>query len=189
MYELLILGMLTSRDMSGYKLRGILESSLVPCREISNGVMYPLLQKLAAHDYIEFKVIEKNHRNKKLAHLTDLGAKRFTELMAEPVAQDAKRESIFRFKFRGMAGVDPATQLRIFNEYANSVQADLQAYQTVHDHLHTLMDSDPDNRDHLRWAIRSLNLSISICQAKQRWVEKCRQEINQNRGKTNEEAN
>lgn len=64
MYELLILGMLTSRDMSGYKLRGILESSLVPRREISNGVMYPLLQKLAAHGYIEFKVIEKNHRNK-----------------------------------------------------------------------------------------------------------------------------
>ncbi|GHP13394.1 transcriptional regulator [Lentilactobacillus fungorum] len=179
MYELLILGMLTSKDMSGYKLRGILESSLVPRREISNGVMYPLLQKLQRHGYIEFKVIKENHRNKKLAHITELGTKRFAELMHEPVVQDAKRESIFRFKFRGMAGVDSATQLEILSDYRDSVQADLQAYQEVHDHLHQLVAANPDNREHLRSAIRSLNLSISLCHTKLQWIKQYQQEINQ----------
>ena len=52
MYELLILGTLMSRSMSGYKLRKILGNSLVPRREISNGVMYPLLRKLEDDGYI-----------------------------------------------------------------------------------------------------------------------------------------
>ncbi|MFT8581021.1 MAG: PadR family transcriptional regulator [Schleiferilactobacillus perolens] len=73
MYELLILGTLMSRNMTGYKLRQVVESSLVPRREISNGVMYPLLAKLEDHGYIEFLADETDPRNKKVAQITPAG--------------------------------------------------------------------------------------------------------------------
>jgi len=44
MYELLILGSLVQRDMSGYKLRCILQNSMIPRRPISNSVIYPVLK-------------------------------------------------------------------------------------------------------------------------------------------------
>lgn len=65
MYELLILIMLTSRDMSGYKLRQILGSTLVPRREISNGVMYPMLNKMAAAGHITLHREDDDPRAKK----------------------------------------------------------------------------------------------------------------------------
>ncbi|WP_252902555.1 PadR family transcriptional regulator [Paucilactobacillus hokkaidonensis] len=65
MYELLILGVLRGRDMSGYKLGLVLEGSLVPRREISNGVLYPLINRLAAQGYIEITEKHDGPRNKK----------------------------------------------------------------------------------------------------------------------------
>ena len=59
MYELSILGALMSRDMSGYKLRQVLGSNLVPRREISNGVMYPVLQQLQHKGYITMSLARK----------------------------------------------------------------------------------------------------------------------------------
>lgn len=182
MYELLILGVLTSRDMSGYKLRVILESSLVPRREISNGVMYPLLRKLADKGFINFIEDDDNPRNKKVAHITAAGITRFRQLMNRQVARDAKREAIFRFKFRGMAGVDQATQEQILADYQAAEQDDLGVYREVRRHLQEKYDDDPTvNRPYIIWAIRSLELSIAICQAKLKWIKSCRQEINQDR--------
>ncbi|MFZ2942377.1 MAG: PadR family transcriptional regulator, partial [Latilactobacillus curvatus] len=54
MYELLMLSALMSRNMSGYKLRIILENAMVPRRKISNGVLYPLLDKLESKGCIGF---------------------------------------------------------------------------------------------------------------------------------------
>ncbi|MFD1125369.1 PadR family transcriptional regulator [Lentilactobacillus raoultii] len=181
MYELLILGVLTSQDMSGYKLRTILESSLVPRREISNGVMYPLLKKLADQGFIVFLKAPDTARNKKFAHLTAAGFTRFQQLMAASVTRDAKRESIFRFKFRGMAGIDFDTQEQILTDYEAAEQSDLNSYQEVYRHLQTKLTQSTTNRDDLRWAIRSLDLSLSICHAKLNWLKNCRQKINQDR--------
>ncbi|GEP24675.1 MAG: PadR family transcriptional regulator [Lentilactobacillus diolivorans] len=177
MYELLILGLLMSRDVSGYKLRIIFESSLVPRREISNGVMYPLLQKLSKKGYIEFIENTQNPRNEKLAHITQTGINRFQQLMAAEVPNDAKRESIWRFKFRGMAGVDPQTQQQILTDYENAVATDFNVYTKVKQHLSEKL-ADPDsNQPYLVWAIRSLDLSISICHAKTNWIDNCRQKM------------
>ncbi|MCP9333403.1 PadR family transcriptional regulator [Lentilactobacillus hilgardii] len=185
LYELLILGVLTSRDMSGYKLRIILESSLVPRREISNGVMYPLLRKLANKGFIEFIEDYHNPRNKKMAHITSAGIERFRQLMNDTVSRDAKRESIFRFKFRGMAGVDSTTQNQILDDFEAAEHSDLKVYQEVLHHLHAKLDDPTANHPYIIWAIRSLNLSLSICRAKIKWIKNCRQKINEDRKRLN----
>ena len=104
MYELSILGALMSRDMSGYKLRQVLGSNLVPRREISNGVMYPVLQQLQHKGYITMSLAENSPRHEKVAHITDIGQKHFYALMAAPVPVDAKRESVYLFKSQGEEG-------------------------------------------------------------------------------------
>jgi DNA-binding PadR family transcriptional regulator len=55
MYELLILSALMVHDRTGYKLGKILEGNLEPRRQISNGVMYPMLHKLEKAGYITLR--------------------------------------------------------------------------------------------------------------------------------------
>ena len=171
MYELLILGMLMSRNMSGYKLRGVLGSALVPQRKISNGVMYQLLSKLETSGDIVFIENPKDPRNKKLAHITDTGRAHFYELMQQPVPEGARNESIYRFKFRGMFAVDLAQQQQLLQDYADKAQEDLNIYREVRQHLLTkLTTAKGANQDALKAGIHSIELSIIICQAKQTWV-------------------
>lgn len=179
MYELLILGVLTSRDMSGYKLRCVLESALVPRRPVSNGVMYPVLKKLAEQGFIVFVDQPNDPRGKRLAHITDAGMDRVQELMRQPVAEDGKRESIYRFKFRGMSAVDAATQERILADYEASNQTDRNVYQEVWEHLQDKLHQSDARHDALTWGCRSLELGIAICDAKQAWIDQCRVEMSQ----------
>lgn len=179
MYELLILGILRNRDMSGYKLGRVLESSLVPRREISNGVIYPLLNRLAKQGYIEMTENQHEPRNKKMARITELGQQRFQELMMVTVADDAKRESIYRFKFRGMDGVDVATQHQILADYENATQTDLNIYQHVQRHLQARLADNPGDARSIKSGIRAIALSISICQTKQAWINKYKTEMEQ----------
>lgn len=170
MYELLILSMLASRDMSGYKLRVVLGNTLVPRRAISNGVMYPLLNKLAQDGYITLREETDGKRSKKIAHLTDAGLVRLKELMKAPIADDSKRESNFRFKLRGMEVLSREEQVEILADYEVATLEDLNAYRTSKKHLSERQD-DPA-RPFLQWSIRSLELSISMCQAKLQWIGK-----------------
>ncbi|MFC6171822.1 PadR family transcriptional regulator [Loigolactobacillus jiayinensis] len=171
MYELLILGILQIHNMSGYKLAQVLESSLEPRRVISNGVMYPLLNRLAKQGYIEIAAEPNTHRNKKMVQITELGRQRFQELMAQPVAMDAKRESIYRFKFRGMASVDTATQQAILADYAAATQADLDSYQAFKTHVQAQVGVELAANTSLVTGARALDLSIAICHAKQAWTK------------------
>ncbi|BAP86275.1 transcriptional regulator [Paucilactobacillus hokkaidonensis JCM 18461] len=179
MYELLILGVLRGRDMSGYKLGLVLEGSLVPRREISNGVLYPLINRLAAQGYIEITEKHDGPRNKKMTHITELGKQRFQELMMAPVSIDSKRESIYRFKFRSMDGVKAEAQHKILAEYEANVQTDLNIYQQVQVHLKEKMTSKPTDYERLKSAVRALELSIDICKTKQNWIDNYKVEMKQ----------
>lgn len=188
MYELLILGMLMSRDMSGYKLRDVLGSALVPQRKISNGVMYPLLAKLEAAGEIVFIEDPNNPRNKKLAHITTVGQAHFYDLMQQPVADGARRESIYRFKFRGLFAVDLNQRKQILQDYADVVQEDFNIYKEVHQHLLTLLTDDAPNPAALMAGLHSIELSLAICQTKQNWVTQYLAEIH-NKELQNESKN
>lgn len=188
MYELLVLGMLMSRDMSGYKLRDVLGSALVPRRKLSNGVMYPLLTKLEKAGDIIFIEEPKDPRNKKLARITETGKTHFYKLMRQPVADNARNESIYRFKFRGMFALSFQEQQTILQDYENKVQADLNIYNQIHQHLIQLLTADPSNKEAIHAGIQSIELSLTICMAKQTWVTQYVAEI-QNKEQHNDSKN
>jgi len=171
MYELLILGTLISRDMSGYKLAQVLESALVPRRKISNGVIYPILKKLATTGDIVFVPAKIDSRGKRLAQITAQGREHLHEMLVTPVALDAKRESLYRFKFRGMANESPAVQGQILNEYKAAILSDLEIYQQVYLHLQKNLATSPTERANaLTWGIRTLELQIAGSETKVKWT-------------------
>jgi len=173
MYELLILGTLESRDMSGYKLGQVLETTLVPRRKISNGVMYPILKKLAAAGDIIFVSAKADARGKRLAQITAQGREHLHQMLMTPVAVDAKRESLYHFKFKGMANESLAVQLQILNEYKAAVLTDLEIYQRVYLHLQEKLEKAPTSRiNALKWGIRSLELQIAGSETKVKWTNR-----------------
>ena len=178
MYELLVLGSLLSRDMSGYKLCQVLGNALVPRRKISNGVMYPLLNKLAAAGDITFVTDTTNARGKKGAHLTATGRAHLHDMLVTPVTTDAKRESLYRFKFKGMATEPVAVQSQILNEYKEALLTDLQIYQQVYLHLkEKLATASMDRRASLDWSIRTLELQIAESETKIKWSNRQLQDL------------
>ncbi len=170
MYELLILGALMIHPRTGYKLRKILGGSLDPRREISNGVMYPLLHKLATAGFITLRDVEDDTaRGSKLAEITEKGEARFNELMHEPIAVDAKRESMFRFKFRGLGRESTAYQRDVLTAYQTVVQEDLTVYRNVRMHLESIGDR-PERKLDLGWTLRTIDLQIRVAETKLAWA-------------------
>ncbi|KRM75797.1 PadR family transcriptional regulator [Secundilactobacillus collinoides] len=177
MYELLILIMLTSRDMSGYKLRQILGSTLVPRREISNGVMYPMLNKMAAAGHITLHREDDDPRAKKIASITDEGRQRLQVLMAQPIEMDAKRESMFRFKLRGLGTVAVAKRASILADYETAVRTDRASFETTYKLLTEKLMYQVSDKTVLKWSAQSLKLSINICDTKLAWISQCQNEL------------
>ncbi|MFL2063345.1 PadR family transcriptional regulator [Latilactobacillus sakei] len=171
MYELLMLSALMSRNMSGYKLRIILENALSPRRKISNGVLYPLLDKLESKGYIGFDEADQNSRGTKIAHITEAGRQYFAELMAQPVAHDAKWDDTYRFKMRGMHYIDAAEQISILQDYYNALAADRYVYAGVKAHLTDLRDTEGTDTNYYQWQIRSVDFVMTTLKAKMDWLQ------------------
>lgn len=169
MYELLILGSLASHDMSGYKLRIILQNMMIPRHKVSNSAIYPVLKKLNESGEIELYDLTNSARDEKMAHLTAKGQARLVELMAEPIPINSKLEAVYRCKFRALPAVNVVKQTEILSDYAALVKEDLSCYESVKQHLIDHLKR-PHN-DYLQWGIKNLELNIMICQTKLDWVE------------------
>jgi len=171
MYELLMLSALMSRNMSGYKLRIILENAMVPRRKISNGVLYPLLDKLESKGCIGFEEADQDSRGTKIAHITEEGRRYFAELMAKPVVHDAKWDDAYRFKMRGMHYIDAKEQVSILQDFYSELAEDLHVYSGVEKHLTELKDADETMTDYYYWQIRSTDFVITTIKAKMDWLQ------------------
>lgn len=172
MYELLVLGALLTVDMSGYKLRTILENNLVPRRPLSNGTLYPCLHSMEKDGYITMLAVNDKHGSK-LAHITPAGIARYHELMAAPIPADSKRESMYRFKFRSLGATPLATQRTILTDYRDVVQSELNIYLDVHAHVTGLTPAmSPEQFQVANSSLRTLELQIAINRTKLEWVAK-----------------
>ncbi|WP_173021184.1 PadR family transcriptional regulator [Secundilactobacillus folii] len=169
MYDLLVLSALLVHDRTGYKLRKILETSLDPRRQISNGVMYPLLHRLEKSGYIELDTkIVKGHE-RKIAHITPAGEQYLHTLMKTPVAMDAKRESTFHFKFRALGREKVKFQRSVLQAYQTAIHSDIEVYQEVISHLKKIVER-PERKMDVGWSLRTLQLELAVSNAKLAWT-------------------
>lgn len=170
MYELLILSALMSRNMSGYKLRLILENSMSPRRKISNGILYPVLDKLEGKGYIKFNE-DKDSRGTKIESITELGRDYFHELMKKTVVHDSKWDDTYRFKMRGMNYISVVDQITILQNYFNELDTDSHAYKIVKQHLIDLKKEYVTVEDYYQWQIRSTDFVMAVLETKMNWIQ------------------
>lgn len=171
MYELIILGILTSGDKSGYALRNILENIFTTRRKVSSGVLYPRLDEFAKSGWITLYEDPKDPRSARFAHLTTAGEQHFLKLMEQPVAYDSKREELLHFKCRFLGSVGPTIRYQILTEYQAYLEADIRAYETLAVHMQEHIQRGDKQREKYHYVLESTALDQTLAQAKLTWVK------------------
>jgi DNA-binding PadR family transcriptional regulator len=139
MYELFVLGELMDGPHYGYLLRDILGRLLGPFRQISWGVLYPLIRHLEREGLIvlDEKVgtgrsegIQGNQQRKQY-HITDAGRRRFFALMLETGDFTADYPELFLIKLNNLDHLTREQKLTILWHYRDYLQIEqkyLQSY-------------------------------------------------------------
>lgn len=119
MYELFILGELMNQPLHGYRLQSILSNVLGPIRQISWGVLYPLIRKLEKEGLIEKATEELGGagRPRKVYRITDAGRDRFHWLMTEPAEYTTDFENLFDIKLSNFHNIVKEEQVHIMKQY------------------------------------------------------------------------
>src|SRR5215475_2447873 len=125
LYELFILARLMSQPFHGYLLRQLLGVAIGPTRQISWGVLYPLIRRLEENGLIESRPATggpaeagvEGERQRRIYQITEAGKARFQELMAEPGAYNTDYADTFSIKLSGFAYVSRERQLEILRHY------------------------------------------------------------------------
>jgi DNA-binding PadR family transcriptional regulator len=172
MYELFILGQLLANPKSGYQIRARLQNTLGLHRQISYGVLYPLLDKMQRADYIGIK--EQGIHSKKVYEILPVGRKQFQQLMEQPIPENAHTEDLFMIKLDVMQYVSPSRQLALLDEY----QA--EQHQIVNDiniKMHALLNDS--HRGH-RYAYKLLELRLARANTTLKWIQVYQEDINGN---------
>ncbi len=85
MLEYLILGSLTINDMSGYEIKKLMSNSTAFFSNISDGSLYPTLNRCEKNGLVRGKELVENGRYKKIYEITDEGRKVFTDWLQAPL--------------------------------------------------------------------------------------------------------
>lgn len=125
LYELFILGRLMSQPFHGYLLRQLLGVAIGPTRQISWGVLYPLIRRLEESGLIESRPATggpadagaEGERQRRIYQITEAGKARFHELMVEPGAFNTDYADTFAIKLSGFACVSREEQVDILRHY------------------------------------------------------------------------
>jgi len=137
MYELFVLGELMDGPHYGYLLRDILGRLLGPFRQISWGVLYPLIRHLECEGLIVLddkadtrrsEHIQGNQQRKPY-RITEAGRKRFLALMLETGDYTAEYPERFLIKLNNLDHLTREQQLTILWHYREYLQAEQKYLQ------------------------------------------------------------
>jgi len=125
LYELFILGRLMSQPFHGYLLRQLLGVAIGPTRQISWGVLYPLIRRLEENGLIESRPASggqadagaEGERQRRIYQITEAGKARLHELMTEPGAFNADYADTFAIKLSGFAYISREEHIEILRHY------------------------------------------------------------------------
>jgi DNA-binding PadR family transcriptional regulator len=176
MYELFVLGELMDGPHYGYLLRDILGRLLGPFRQISWGVLYPLIRHLQREGFIvldektstgQIESIQGNQQRKQY-RITEAGQRRFLALMLEIGDYSADYHELFLIKLNNLDHLTRDQQLTLLWHYREYLQIEkkfLQAGQrSISDGTHLI----PENQ--LGHVFDVIEFRLSGIQAEIAWV-------------------
>jgi DNA-binding PadR family transcriptional regulator len=176
MYELFVLGELMDGPQHGYFLREILSRMLGPFRQISWGVLYPLIRQLEREGLIvqdeESSAASgagtSNSKQRKSYRITERGRKRFYALMQEQGEYTADYPEYFIIKLNNFDHISREQQLAILWQYQGYLQA-LNFYgQSAQQYVSSNPAVPVDQRPHI---LRTISYRMCTIQAEIAWIE------------------
>ncbi len=179
MYELIILSLLMRWPLHGYMIAKITSDMIGPMAKISNGTLYPLLTKLKQAGLIATHVDtaqQRGERQLRSFQITELGRKRFHELMMDTTSNPGEYQKFFRYKVVHMGLLSLEERLHLIDHYSNYCQA-----HTLH--LHTeaqnLVQENADNQfmspEQLEATLDTMRHMASQWRAELEWVQRLRE--------------
>ncbi|WP_211747758.1 PadR family transcriptional regulator [Paenibacillus sp. Marseille-Q4541] len=165
MYELFVLGELMDRPMHGYKLHQILSRIIGPTRQVSWGVLYPLIQRLEKDNFIE---MSGKDGNKKIYRITEAGKEQFLHLMDENTIYNADAKDVFDIKFANLHHISSRHQEQIFEEYRQY----LCFLQEHYDYgLQMISSNTAISESERRSILRTINHRLHFVRSEISWLE------------------
>lgn len=176
MYELFVLGELMDGPHHGYSLREILSRMLGPFRQISWGVLYPLIRQLEQEGLIVQNedsstasgVGASNSKQRKLYRITESGRNQFYALMQEQGEYTPDYPEYFIIKLNNFDHITREQQLAILWHYEGYLQT-LNFYGQSGQQYVSSNPAVPDSqRPHI---LRTISFRMSSIQAEISWIE------------------
>jgi DNA-binding PadR family transcriptional regulator len=177
LYELFILARLMSQPFHGYLLRRLLDTAIGPARQISWGVLYPLMRRLeddgliasvAAGDAADAEAQE-GERQRRMYQITEAGKTRFHELMRDPGEYNADYADTFSIKLSSFAYIPHDLQLDILRHYRGYVLFVQQHVLSTRQRVVTISAIRDFERVHY---LRMLDHKLHLLSADLDWVER-----------------
>ena len=127
MYELIILSLLMSTSVHGYRIVKVMNDILGPYTKFSHGRLYPILAKLEEDGLIIASVEpaegRPGGRHLRKFQITEKGRKRFHEVMMDTTSNSADYQKLFFYKVKAMEHLQPSERLFLLDHYLNFCQA------------------------------------------------------------------
>jgi len=182
LYELIILSLLMRFSLNGYTIAKIANDIIGPWAKVSNGTLYPLLTKLEKARLIELVNGEQDtaqsERQSRTFAITELGRKRFYQLMMETTSNLGDYQKQFHYKIAYLDLLPSRESLHLLNHYINYCQACILHIKAEAENLvHELADNPIANPFHLEMTLDMMNHRIEQWQAEVDWTMKLREKL------------
>ena len=127
MYELIILSLLMRQPAHGYLIAKIINDIIGPYAKVSNGRLYPLLSRLEVEGLIEADdaTVETHQGERRVRSykITELGRKRFHQLMLDTTSNPGDYQRLFTHKVSAFHFLLSAERLYLIDHYINYCEA------------------------------------------------------------------
>jgi DNA-binding PadR family transcriptional regulator len=129
MYELVILAFLMRGPFHGYLIAKVSNDMIGPYARLSNGRLYPLLERLeqdgliaAADGAAERGGDRGGDRRQRTFKITEAGRRRFHQLMLDTTSNPGEYQQIFWYKLPVLRFLEPAERLHVLDHYLTFCQ-------------------------------------------------------------------
>jgi DNA-binding PadR family transcriptional regulator len=175
-YKLFVLGELMDGPHHGYGLREILSKMLGPFRQMSWGVLYPLIRQLERERLIESiaetDAEQSSHvssgKHRKYYRITKNGQERFRALMLERDDYTADYPELFTIKLNNFDHISREEQLTILWDYRGYLQVVDFYLQGGQQYVTTNANVPENQRAHI---LRTISYRMSNIQAELSWID------------------
>lgn len=163
-----VLGMLALKDLTGYEIIKMIQSSTNYFWSESEGQIYPALAQCVVNGLATCKEekSEKINRSKKIYSITTLGKKKLNSwLKKEPQSALVRNELLLKLFFGG--NIDKRDNIHHIVHRQKEIEAEMESYKK----LRVEMLSAHKNSPHLKYWLITLDCGIKSSKAELAWCK------------------